>query len=93
MLEIAEIHRRARTSARLEPLVSKNFVAHQQVDNARDAVRQAEANLGAQQASIATAEAAVASARYNVDLSIIRAPVDGLIVRRYANPGAERPRP
>ena len=77
-----------RELARLEPLVSKNFVAHQQVDNARDAVRQADANLGAQRASIATAEAAVASARYNVDLSIIRAPVDGLIVRRYANPGA-----
>ena len=77
-----------RELARLEPLVSKNFVAHQQVDNARDAVRQADANLGAQRASIATAEAAVAAARYNVDLSVIRAPVDGLIVRRYANPGA-----
>jgi HlyD family secretion protein len=77
-----------RELARLQPLVPTNFVARQQVDNARDAVRQADANLGAQRASIATAEAAVASARYNLDLATIRAPVDGLIVRRYANPGA-----
>jgi RND family efflux transporter MFP subunit len=77
-----------RELARLLPLESKNYVAHQQIDNARDAVRQADANLGAQQAAIATAEAAVAAARYNVDLSVIRAPADGLIVRRYANPGA-----
>ncbi|HWE45104.1 MAG TPA: HlyD family efflux transporter periplasmic adaptor subunit [Caulobacteraceae bacterium] len=77
-----------RELARLQPLLSKNYVAHQQIDNARDAVRQADANLGAQRAAIATAEAAVAAARYNVDLSVIRAPADGLIVRRYANPGA-----
>jgi HlyD family secretion protein len=51
-------------------------------------VRQAEANLDAQAALIATAQAKLAQARYNQELTIIRAPVDGKIVRRYANPGA-----
>jgi RND family efflux transporter MFP subunit len=77
-----------RELARLQRLVPNNFVAAQAVDNARDAVRQADANLGAQRAAVATATAAVASARYSLDLSVIRAPADGLIVRRYANPGA-----
>jgi HlyD family secretion protein len=37
---------------------------------------------------VATAEAALAQAKYNLDLTVIRAPVDGVIARRYANPGA-----
>ncbi|HEY3815089.1 MAG TPA: HlyD family efflux transporter periplasmic adaptor subunit [Caulobacteraceae bacterium] len=77
-----------RELARLEPLIAKSYVARQSVDNARDAVRQADANLASQQAAIATSQAAVAAARYNVELAVIRAPVDGMIVRRYANPGA-----
>ena len=47
-----------RELARLQPLLAKNYVAHQQIDNARDAVRQADANLGSQRAAIQTAEAA-----------------------------------
>jgi len=58
------------------------------MDNARDAVRQAQAGIDAQNAAIATAGAKLAEARYNQELTIIRAPVDGKIVRRYANPGA-----
>jgi HlyD family secretion protein len=73
---------------RLEPLLSKNYVAGQAMDNARDAVRQAQAGIDAQNAAIATAGAKLAEARYNQELTIIRAPVDGKIVRRYANPGA-----
>jgi HlyD family secretion protein len=73
---------------RLEPLLSKNYVATQAMDNARDAVRQAQAGIDAQNAAIATAGAKLAEARYNQELTIIRAPVDGKIVRRYANPGA-----
>jgi HlyD family secretion protein len=73
---------------RLEPLLSKNYVAGQAMDNARDAVRQAQAGIDAQNAAIGTAQAKLAEARYNQELTIIRAPVDGKIVRRYANPGA-----
>jgi HlyD family secretion protein len=73
---------------RLQGLVSRNFVARQTVDQAQDAMRGAQANLEAQNAAIATAQAKLSQARYNQELTIIRAPADGRIVRRYANPGA-----
>ncbi|HXA37844.1 MAG TPA: efflux RND transporter periplasmic adaptor subunit [Phenylobacterium sp.] len=73
---------------RLQGLVSRNFVARQAVDQAQDAIRGAQANLEAQNAAIATAQAKLSQARYNQELTIIRAPADGRIVRRYANPGA-----
>jgi HlyD family secretion protein len=73
---------------RLQGLIAANYVARQQVDQAQDAIRNAEANLGAQNAAIATAQAKLSMAKYNQELTIIRAPADGRIVRRYANPGA-----
>lgn len=73
---------------RIQGLISKNFVARQAVDQAQDAIRGAEANLEAQNAAIATAQAKLSQAKYNEELTIIRAPADGRIVRRYANPGA-----
>jgi HlyD family secretion protein len=77
-----------REEARLMPLASKSFVTKQALDQAHDAVRLAQAKLDAQQAAIATAQAKLDQARYEEELTIIRAPVDGRIVRRYANPGA-----
>lgn len=77
-----------RELARLQGLVASNFVAAQKIDQAQDAIRQAEAGIGAQNAAIATAQAKLSQARYNRELTIIRAPADGRIVRRYANPGA-----
>ncbi|HZZ33804.1 MAG TPA: HlyD family efflux transporter periplasmic adaptor subunit [Phenylobacterium sp.] len=73
---------------RLQGLIAKNFVARQAVDQAQDAIRGAEANLEAQNAAIATAQAKLSQAKYNQELTVIRAPADGRIVRRYANPGA-----
>jgi len=73
---------------RLQGLIATNFVARQKVDQANDAIRQAEANLEAQQAVIAAAQAKANQAEYNEELTFIRAPADGRIVRRYANPGA-----
>jgi HlyD family secretion protein len=73
---------------RLQGLISTNFVARQKVDQAQDAIRQAAASLDAQQAAVATSQAKLNQARYNQELTIIRAPADGRIVRRYANPGA-----
>ena len=73
---------------RLQGLIATNFVARQKVDQAQDAIRQADASLEAQDAAIATAQAKVNQTRYNEELTIIRAPADGRIVRRYANPGA-----
>jgi len=73
---------------RLQGLIATNFVARQKVDQAQDAIRQAQASLEAQDAVIAAAQAKANQARYNEELTLIRAPADGRIVRRYANPGA-----
>ena len=77
-----------REERRLQGLAPSNFVAAQKLDQARDAVREAEARIMAQQAVVATTEARFNEARYDQELSVIRAPSDGRIVRRYANPGA-----
>jgi HlyD family secretion protein len=77
-----------RELTRLSKLVSENFVAGTRLDAARDAVDQARATLAAQEAQIATANARKNEAQYNLELTVIRAPMDGRIARRYANPGA-----
>jgi HlyD family secretion protein len=89
-LALLDVQRSAaqRELRRLEGLAPSNFVAAQRLDQARDGVREAEARIMAQQAIVATAEARAQEAAYDQELSIIRAPADGRIVRRYANPGA-----
>ena len=77
-----------RELARLQTLVASNFVAGQKIDQAQDAVRQAQAGIAAQNATVGAAQARLSQARYNQELTLIRAPADGRIVRRYANPGA-----
>lgn len=73
---------------RLSGLAASNFVAAARLDQARDAIATAQARLASQQASIQTARARLNEAAYNLELTVIRAPMDGRIVRRYANPGA-----
>ena len=73
---------------RLKRLAASNVVAQQQLDQAGDAVATAQAQLGIQQSAVQTARAQLAQAEYNEELTIIRAPMDGKIIRRYANPGA-----
>lgn len=73
---------------RLEKLAPSNFVAQQKLDQAQDAIDTAKATLGTQQAAVQTAQAQLAQAEYNEELTYIRAPLDGKILRRYANPGA-----
>ena len=87
VLEV-QISTARRELARLQGLVATNFVAGQKIDQAQDAVRQAQASIEAQQAAIGASKAKLNQARYNQELTIIRAPADGRIVRRYANPGA-----
>lgn len=77
-----------REHERLRALSASNFVAAQKLDQAADRIREAEANLQVQRAQIATAQARLQEARYNLELTVIRAPADGRVVRRYANPGA-----
>jgi len=72
---------------RLKPLMSARFVSSQSVDQAGDAVRNANATLEAQRAGVGVASTQLDQARFALDQTIIRAPIDGKIVRRYANPG------
>ena len=83
-----DINTAQRELERLQRLVDTNFVAAQRVDQARDAVAAAQARLASQQASVQTARARLNEAAYNLELTVIRAPMSGRIVRRYANPGA-----
>ncbi len=73
---------------RLQGLAASNYVAAQKLDAARDQIAQAQANIGAQQAQISVASAQLAQAQYTQELTVIRAPADGRIARRQANPGS-----
>ena len=83
-----DIRTAQREFERLERLAATNFVAAQRLDQARDAIATAEARLASQQAAVQTARARRDQAAYNVELTVIRSPANGRIVRRYANPGA-----
>jgi RND family efflux transporter MFP subunit len=72
---------------RVEPLAASKIVATQEVDKAHDAILTAGALLGVQHAAVSEAQAKLAQARYGLEQTLIRAPTDGRIVRRYANPG------
>jgi HlyD family secretion protein len=76
-----------READRLKPLSANRFVSSQAVDQAQDAIRNADATLEAQRAAVTVAQTQLDQARYALEQTIIRAPVDGRIVRRYANPG------
>lgn len=76
-----------RSQQRTEQLAAQNFMSPQAVENSRDAVRSAQSQVDVQAANIAAARASLAESNYSVEQSIVRAPADGRIVRRYANPG------
>ncbi|WGM40108.1 efflux RND transporter periplasmic adaptor subunit [Caulobacter sp. NIBR1757] len=73
---------------RLEDLLASNFVAKQRMDQKMDEIRDWEAQIAAQRATVATSRAALNEAEYALEQTVIRAPIDGRIARRYANPGA-----
>lgn len=77
-----------REEDRLKRLIKNNAVSEQTYEQAEDRTNQLEAQLDAQHASVALARAQLAQANYQVELYIVRAPADGKIVRRYANPGS-----
>ncbi len=76
-----------RELARIERLIAEKAVSQQAFDEATDRVRQIEAQIGAQKAAVQLQRAQLAEANYQVELYVVRAPADGEIVRRYANPG------
>jgi RND family efflux transporter MFP subunit len=87
-LTMVQIATARREYERLKPLVAARYVASQAFDQARDVVDNAQATLEAQQAAVAVAQTQLSQARYALEQTTIRAPANGRIVRRYANPGA-----
>ncbi len=85
LLTKAQLDTARREHGRVAPL--SGVVAGQQIDQASDAIRDAKATLANQRAAIEVARAQLAEARYRLEQTVIRAPVVGRIVRRYANPG------
>ncbi len=81
-LEAAE-----RERARLVALAQSSTVARKAVDEASDAARLARAELDAQRKSVATIRARHEAAEHEIDQRTIRAPSDGVIVRRLARAG------
>src|SRR5580704_3803932 len=72
---------------RVAPLGPSEIVSRQLVDQDHDAIDTANALLSVQRAAVGQAAAKLAEARYALEQTEIRAPTDGRIVRRYANPG------
>jgi multidrug resistance efflux pump len=77
-----------REEARLKRLTDQDAASTQALEQAQDRTKQLSAQLDAQKSSIALVRAQLAEATYQVELHTIRAPADGTIVRRYANPGS-----
>lgn len=77
-----------REEKRLARLIAEDATSQQLYQQAQDNTRQIRAQLEAQKSSVALARAQLAEANYQMELYVIRAPTDGTIVRRYANPGS-----
>ena len=77
-----------REEDRLQRLSKENAASTQSYEQAQDKTKQLEAQLVSQKSSVDLVRAQLAQANYQVELRVIRAPTDGRIVRRYANPGA-----
>lgn len=88
-LALTEVNIRTaqREYERVKGLALSHLLAQQQLDQASDNLATSQAQLGVQRSAIQTARAKLAQAEYNEDLTVIRAPLDGKIIRRYANPG------
>ena len=72
---------------RVQPLAADRIISGQQVDQDHDAISTANATLTVQRAAVAQAAAKLAEARFALEQTVVRAPSDGRVVRRYANPG------
>lgn len=77
----------AREVRRLEALVASKAAAAKLLDTERDLMATTEAEIAHQRAAIALAEARLAAAELEVEQRVVRAPLDGVIVRRLARPG------
>ena len=73
--------------ARKSDLGQRQLIAHSDVDAARAARDQALGAIAAAQAQIASQQAALDSAQLDLSHSVIRSPVDGVVLTRAVEPG------
>jgi HlyD family secretion protein len=76
-----------RKAERLRPLAASGAASRIDLEDADDAVRIANAELGVAKQAVRGAESRLAVQRYEVEARTIRSPMDGRIVRRSAKPG------
>jgi HlyD family secretion protein len=72
---------------RINSLSGDDVVSGQERDQARDEVSIAAAEVARQQAALGTSAAQIDAAKLEVEQHLVRAPLDGRIVRRQARPG------
>ncbi|GLQ49656.1 efflux RND transporter periplasmic adaptor subunit [Dyella flava] len=75
-------------ASRLEQAAKAGAGDIQSADDARDAAQQVQGELANTHAAVALAAQKVASARYQLSLASLLAPIDGQIVQRMVQPGA-----
>lgn len=83
-LKLASAEREER---RLAPLADERIAARQEYDRARDEVLILKSELGSADAAVEVATGRLRSAESEIEQRIVRAPLDGQIVRRQARPG------
>ncbi len=77
----------ATQKARAEQLFASNLVSESERDNASNAARLATQRVAAAEAQLAAQQAAASLAKTNLDHTIIRSPIDGVVITRNVDPG------
>jgi HlyD family secretion protein len=72
---------------RAEELASQQLISQSELDDARVVMQQAAADLRGRQASIKSAEATVKQAQVDLDRTVVRSPIDGIVVNRAVDVG------
>ncbi len=83
----ADLTLRSRQLARQEQLAAREAVSQNDLDTARSAFQQAEAQLALDRAAVKQTEAALREARINLGYTDIVSPVDGVVVARNVDVG------
>jgi len=83
----ADLAQRKRERDRVQSLVAEEFVSQNDVDVARTNYESAEAQLRVAEAQVKQAEAALNAADLELKYTVIRSPVDGIVVARNVEVG------
>lgn len=72
---------------RTRDLLAKRMASPEELDTATAAAARASAGLAVAQAQVAQAQAELDANRWNLDKTIIRSPIEGMVLRRQVEPG------